>query len=214
MDLILSECDANLGFPPRLFSAWDRLTYLKLPRPSWIRDAPPDTEPLQLLFDGYLELLESGSVTWGYVVQTNDLLYRPGGDNYPATLIYFRDPDRWPGPEPLAEIAHQVLELKGTQPEDPEEIEVVDHLNDPTDRAFGLPVPRSLNLPADCLIATTYIARKHLPVPILLNPLLPTVVGDGTPTLVAPLPSRFWSAEFVSTWMAGDDPEPDADLPM
>ena len=45
---MISQCAANFGAPPRRVSLWDRLTYLRVPRPDWLYQSPDDA--LETLF--------------------------------------------------------------------------------------------------------------------------------------------------------------------
>jgi hypothetical protein len=97
-------------------------------------------------------------------------------------------------------MAQTLFSLKGTQPADPSERAVADHLTNEMTRAFGLPVPAHLSAPHRCQLSTVFFARKHLPERKLSGSAVPLLVspdGDGTVMVV---PARYWPKRLVREW--------------
>lgn len=196
---MIAECAANFGPPPRRFSLWDRLTYLRVVRPEWIYHEPIDD--LETLFLNLAKLRQDGRVVWGHFVQANSKLFAPGKENNPAELVYSLDaPDL--GLEKLSGIASDLFALKGTTPDDPQQKAIADHLTNEYTRVFGLPVPVAISPHARCLVSTTYVVRKHLPGPdhCLRKTLLPLIALPAPPHVVLPLPSRYWPKSLLEWW--------------
>ncbi|MDB5389447.1 MAG: hypothetical protein JWM11_5093 [Planctomycetaceae bacterium] len=83
---IIEECARNFGEAPRRFSLWDRLTYLRVPRPVWARQNPD--HQLNSLFANVTELFEHGVVVWGQFIQANRMLFEPGKWDCPADILF------------------------------------------------------------------------------------------------------------------------------
>ena len=69
----IRECIENFGPAPRTLPLWDRVTYLRVPRPQWLRAYP--TDRLRILFQHMGSLWRDGTVVWGHIVQANTLLF-------------------------------------------------------------------------------------------------------------------------------------------
>jgi hypothetical protein len=192
----LRQCIRSFGPTPRNFSLWDRLTYLHVSAPRWARGNPPDD--LMILFQNMGSLFQDGVVTWGIVIQANQLMYEPGNDNCPGEVVYSLS-DR-ATPEYLQSVAAKIGSLKGTEPEDPELRPIAEYLTDEMIRVFGLRVPTVLSDSAHCRISTTFFVRKHLPGRKLFSPLIPLVVSPDEPHLAMTLPARYWPNELIDWW--------------
>lgn len=199
MDEILFDCQANFGDAPRSFSLWDRLTYLRMPRPLWLRANP--TDDLRLLFKHLPKLLTSGVVIWGHIIQANRLLFSHGTADCPGEFVYCLDDPRTVDVVDLVNAAMQIGSLKGTRPRDPKLRPIAEHLTNEYTRVFGLPVPSSFCPYGRYQISTTQFFRKHLPRRKICKPLLPLIVSRRKPRVVLPLPERYWPEEFVEWWV-------------
>lgn len=200
----LRRCRENFDAAPRAFSLWDRMGYLRLPQPLWLRLDP--TEPLKTLCQHQRTLLAEGTVVWGYIVQANYRLSQVGNDHCPGELVYSLDEDSDVDHVYLGHVAESLGSLKGTTPADPELLRIAEYLTDETIRVFGLAVPASISLVPRCQISTTLFVRKHLPNRRLCAPLLPVVVSPRQPYVVLPLPARYWPEELLAWWMLGGFP--------
>ena len=192
----LRACRDTIGETPRSFGLWDRLTYLRVPAPSWAGG-----DPLRLYFRGRPRLLREGFVTWGHFVQANYLLFEPGSMHAPAEVVYGIDPTRDPDPAILETVAGRLFNLKGTAPSDPEEAAVGRHLAAEITRAFGMPVPRSFRVPQPLALSTVFVYRPHLPEPrFLCQRILPLLVSPTDPRIIMPVPFRYWPDPLLSWW--------------
>ena len=125
---ILYECRENFGKAPRKFSLWDRLTYLRMPRPIWLHLNPRDG--LRTLFERLPDLLETGIVVWGHIVQANRMLFSNGSQNLPGEFVFCLDAPETVDINELQDVAMQLGELKGTKPRDRNLRPIADHLTD------------------------------------------------------------------------------------
>jgi hypothetical protein len=188
----------NFGPAPREFSWWQRLTYLRVSKPQWLKQNPEDE--LMVLFEHLPELFESGTVVWGHIVQANGLMFEEGDFDCPGEVVFSLAEPKKAIPKILESIAHEIFELKGTEPEDPKLARIAEHLTNEMTRVYGLPVPQSLGRGMRCLISTTFLSRKHLPNRRLCSPVLPLVVNPEPPHVAMPLPAKYWPKAFVEWW--------------
>ena len=195
---LITECARNLGTAPRDFSLWDRLTYLHVAKPLWLRTDPADG--LTILFRHMPRLFREGTVVWGHIIQANQLMFQEGKDNCPGELVYTLADAREVEPEYLQQVARELYSLKGTEPDDQQLAPIAEYLTDELIRVFGLAVPPVVSPGIRCRISTTFFVRKHLPGQRLCTPLLPIVVNPRDPHVAMPLPERFWPEELAEWW--------------
>lgn len=198
MHELLHECIHNFGEPPRRFSIWDRLSYLNVPKPSWLQLNSADK--LTTHFKHLNTLYSEGIVVWGHIVQANQLMFKDGPHSCPADLVYSIDAPILVHPEYLEDVAMELYGLKGTKPSDPELQPIAHHLTDEYTRVFGWPVPSSISPSIRCKTSTTYLFRKHLPKRRLCTSLLPVIVNRQEPHTATVLPERYWPVELVEWW--------------
>lgn len=194
----IHECIENFGPAPRRLSLWDRLTYFRIARPSWLRRNPSDR--LKSLFDNFYMLFTKGTVVWGHIIQANRLLFQPGVSDCPGELVYSLADAERVNPDRLRHVAKQLFDLKGTVPQDSELAPIAEYLTNERIRVFGLPVPKTLSPNLRCHISTTFFVRKHLPQRRLCNPVLPIIVNSIEPYFAMPLPARYWPQQFIERW--------------
>jgi len=187
----------NFGPPSRTFTLKDRLTYLRVPRPNWLRMNPE--HGIRILFSNMQRLLQEGRVVWGHIVQSNVLMFQEGKEDCPAEVVYSLD-DPYISPEDLAELAGEIYAYKETKPSDPELRFLADHLTDEYTMVYGLPVPASISPNLRCRLSATYLVRKHLPGRRLCKPLFPLIAHPEKPYVVLPLPERYWPRDFAAWW--------------
>ncbi len=194
----LQACIENFGPAPRTFSMWDRLKYLPLPKPPWLRSHGDDR--LQILFDYAEEVFRDGVVVWGYMVQANVLMFRPGRDNCGGLIVYSLDNPQTVAPAELQRVARALYSLKDTKPEDPDVARVAAMITGERARVYGYPVPSSLSPTTCCKISSTFFVRKHLPDRKLTAPLFPIVVNPEVPHVAIPLPAKYWPEALIEWW--------------
>ncbi len=198
MDDVLAACIDNFGEPPRSILIWDRLTYLRIPKPEWLRNNPDD--PIKVIFEQLGHLYHEGFICWGHIIQANYRIFSEGPDDVPGELVYPYSNDERGDPESLNAIARQISALKNTEPDHPELAPIAHYLTDEHIRAFGIQVPKVISPNVPYRISTTLFARKHLPGGKLCRPFLPILVMPRKPFIVMPLPGRYWPEGFVKFW--------------
>ena len=166
--------------------------YVQVQPPPWVAG-----DDLQRLVNDYPKLLQQGRVVWAHLVQANNALFAPGKSDSPAELIY--DPHGRMQPEDLAPLAQRLFQLKGTQPADPDEARIAQHLTAEISRAFGMPVPRGIS-PDGLLLSTVLVLRKHLPNQRLSLGHVPVLISDACPGSVMILPGRWWPRALAEQW--------------
>jgi hypothetical protein len=194
----LRECTDNFGLVPRRFSLWDRLTYLRIPKPLWLWLHPDDK--LVFLFRNLHTLFAEGVVVWGHILRANDRLFEEGNENLPAEVIYSLANPLHVDPQRLRDVADVLVTQSQTKPTDPQLAPFVDHLADNVIRVFGLPVPSTVSPQLECRLSTIYVVRKFLPNRRISSGLLPIVVNSHKPHVAIPLPARYWPPYLIETW--------------
>ena len=177
-------------------SIWDRLYYLRLKRPSWIKRHKE--EKLRVLYDNLENLLCNGVVIWGHIIQVNEELFESGWEDLPGEVVYSLDDRNTAKPQALSEIAEDVYRLKGEDPTDPELKPIAHYLTDEYIRVFGLEVPTVISSTLRCRISTTMFIRKHLPNRSVNFTKLPLIVHPEEPYVVLPLPYKYWSDSLIA----------------
>lgn len=194
----INDFAMNIGMAPRRFSLWDRLTYLRIRRPAWLRTYPYDD--LMTLFDELDSLFREGTVVWGHIIQANANLFQRGDKDHPGEVVFSLSDSREASPENLRQVAWSVGSLRGTTHADRSLTAIGKYLENERIRVFGVPVPRAVSPDVDCHISTTYFVRKHLPRGRLCSPLLPLIVHPEEPHIALPLPAKYWPESFVQWW--------------
>ncbi len=198
MNQTIRKCISNFGDAPRRFSLLDRLTYLQVSKPAWLRSNP--TDKLSIHFNNLSSVFTNGMITWGHVIQANVMMYEAGSIDCPGELVYSIEDAERVDTEHLQCVARELFRLKGTEPGDPKLLSIARYLTDERIRVFGLQVPTCISPLISYRISTTYFLRKHLPNGRLCSPLLPILVNPEEPHIVTPLPKRYWPQEFVEWW--------------
>jgi hypothetical protein len=199
MQHILEIARKNFGEPgKRNFSWLDKIFYLNISKPSWCTK----DDDLFATFRNKRRLLTDGVVVWAHIIQANILLFKPGSDNCPASVIFSPDCRSRVDPEELGRIAHSLFKLKGTTPGDSDLQELADNITNEMKRTFGLKLPRSVSPHFELYEATTFVTRKHLPNRQLSLPFFPLLIAAEPPYYNYPLPSRFWPQSLIEFWLA------------
>jgi hypothetical protein len=185
----MDACRASLGEAPRDFSWRDKVGYLRIPRPVWLRRKDPLAEILR----AQDLLLTEGRLVWGAIVQANTLLFKPGWQNHPAAVVYSPDTALFDdNPDLLLDIARKLYRVKGTQQADPELAAFSRMLASERDREMRMEVPRSLTGSAAVHCTDIIVARRHLPGRVLSERVFPLLIAPERTAMTMMLPSRFW----------------------
>ncbi|MBL8471807.1 MAG: hypothetical protein KF778_17575 [Rhodocyclaceae bacterium] len=174
-------------------------SYPMLEIPPWA-----EGDPLSGLFDAVPELLHSGRVVWGQVIQINNLMLVGGRDGAPGEIVY--DPSGQTSTDDLLEVARALMKMRGNiaslraaNPPEPEALAIAEHLENEYTRAVGMPVPRGLSRHS-LLLSTVYFDRRHIPGGILRSGMVPILASEKCPGRVMVLPSRWWPGDLLEVW--------------
>lgn len=179
-----------LGTPPRKRSWLARRRLRLIREPKWFAHEP--NHSLGAFMAGERNLMQRGEVVPGAIVQANRLLWSAGDDAHPAELVYCLDPDV--ALERMPELAHELFELKGTEPDEHTPRFIADHLANERTSVRGVRLPLDLAGHREVFESSTMVYREHLPKGHL--------DGNRYPVLVCPsshvamiLPHDLWSSE-------------------
>jgi hypothetical protein len=193
---VLDHVKRALGPTPRRFGLRERFIEWRIPRPIWsYRD------DLSRWFSGIGDLHRDGRLTWGHIVQVNEVLFTSGPFNAPGEVIYTESDQVCSSPSLMAPITHALFALKGTSPADPDEARVAKHLTNEYTRAFGMKVPRSITGANPFRLSTIMFCRRHLPNGILSLPYFPLLVSTNGNGVAGVVPSKYWPEEFRRLWI-------------
>lgn len=187
---LLEECRQNFGPAPRAFK-WQDKQSLQAAPPAWCR-----TDALMMIYRQRPRLLREGRIVWGHLVQANNLLFNPGPQDCPASIIYGLSPDWDSDLDGLETIAHKIFALKGTMPDDPALQEFARGITDEMRRDFRVQVPAQLLDDAqqgrDLCLTTIMVMRQNLPFGFLTSSAFPLLVLPEHTDATLILPARFW----------------------
>lgn len=158
-----------------------------------------------------LDLLRTGRVVWGAVVQANTLLglSAEGGVTAPGEVLY--DPQGRMPADDLAFAAEAVASLKGQRPGDPAWAALAAHLEDGSTRVFGMDVPAGLSV-YPLKMSSAWFDSGRLPGGRIAQPVFPIVISDAHPGLLLVLPQALWPEVLREAWIPprAQEPPPDA----
>lgn len=158
-------------------------------------------DDLHQLFIHAPELLRTGEVVWGALVQANNGLFDPSGllpdAGAPAEILY--DPLGRATRDGLCQVARAVFACKGQPSEEPQTARVSEHLAAEISRAFGMEVPLGLSS-YPLRLSTTWFSSRYLHLRHLALPCVPLLVSRALPGFVLPVPSCFWPEDFLQEW--------------
>jgi hypothetical protein len=164
-------------------------------------EAPASTrrDPLERFFAAAPQVLRSGSVAWGGVVQADAALATAAADGGAVGDVVYDPAGRAPAAV-LDEVAYILSELKAQPFDDPALGEFSGYLAGTTTRVFGLDVPAAIS-PYPLKIATTWFERRHLPGNVLAQRSFPVVTSAAHPGIVLFLPRAAWPGPLLQAWL-------------
>jgi len=187
-----------LGPAPRTFPRETRRD-IAFARPPWLEANDPLSDAVRK-FD---RLLSEGSLTWGCVVQANNILWQPGHQAAPAVIVHGLDPDIDPLPSILEIVAQRVASIREQQPVDPGWSQIARVISNDLSRETRVPLPRSLAMGLSLGLSTVLVVPDHLPKPRLAAPILPVLLHPSlTPVIV--LPALLWGDDLEQAWLEWD----------
>ena len=193
----LIECRKRFGEPgSRRISFPDRICYLNIRKPFWCNTE----DDLWHLFKNKWKVIKNGNIVWGHIVQANVLLFKPGTNDCPASVLFSPDPKEVINLSALNYASGCMFNLKNTTPGDEELLQIANTLTDEMSRTFGVKVPQKFCQGFNFYEASTFISRKHLPNGVLSGSVFPLLVSSRSPYYCFPLPSKYWSKNIVDYW--------------
>jgi len=165
--------------------------------------APPPAaaqDDLASLFAAAPEVLRSGRIAWGAVVQADETLARPrteGGGR--GDVVY--DPRGGAPAAALDEVAQVLSALQAQPVAEPSLPEFSAWLAGARPGASGLDVPAVIS-PYPLKIAETWFAHRHLPGGVLAHRSFPAVTSKAHPGIVLFLPALLWPPVLLQDWCA------------
>ena len=198
-DTMLREVTRRVGKPPRWLSPL-RWRHGRSGPPPWLTPA----DLVSRIYENQDRILRDGRVRWASVVHANSMLFRPGGGDAGAQVVYSRGGDL--ALRGLQEIAARAYALKGTRPTDPAERRLADMLTDEMERALDWHVPETLAGGHDVVTTVVVLPRQHMPGGFLGMTYFP-ILADPATALAVLVPARYWPDEFRREWQANTDAE-------
>jgi len=184
----------TLGPPPR---ALDTTTVdaLRPSRPSWLSGE----DVLLRTVTQFDEILRTGEITWGYVVQANRLLWTRGDSPAAAMLVHGASSREDPPLLRLAEVARRLARLQPQGPLAPGWDDIARTVEDQSGRPLRVALPTSLTWGLSLELSAVLVVPQYLPVPLLQSPFFPMLLPPG-PLPGTVLPSMFWGEALTSAW--------------
>jgi len=193
---VIDALSARLGSPPRPIAGDALSLSLSLPPPPpWLTD----DDGLNLIYDRHTDLVTHGEVALATIVMANTVLWEPGTDDAPASVVYTFDPTLLQHPHRLEQYGHaQYRHHKSTEdpPRDPWLRQIYEQLYSGLDRAMHQRLPPEETGGHPVYHSATVVFRAHLedgklgdgPLPVL-------VLRRGPPPWPCMIvPSSLWSA--------------------
>lgn len=157
-------------------------------------------DPLRATYERRAELLANGDVIWGYVVQVNVALFRPGVETSAAHVVYAAGDTEVPL-DVLRRAAHAAFEWKGKRVTDPGLARVAQALAAANERHAPFDLPAAVTRGFPVRLGIVMVHRQSLP-SMMLSALALPLVANRARDEVAVLPARLWSADLVGAWLA------------
>ena len=187
----------HLGKPPRRFDS-SLQVYLHTRPPGWLSRK----DDLSAVYREQDRLRREGLVVWASLVQANRLLFAPGEQDHPVSIVWSTDSYFDAASDELQAIGQAAFELKGTQPAGGDAAALAKVLTDERMRGQRLAVPAVLTGGRTVWHSALMCTRRHLPRGVLRGRLLPIWI-DPKPTGMALLiPTAYWPPAMRTAWEA------------
>ncbi len=200
MKELLERTRKKFGKVPRSFGFTARI-YNHISTPFLLKRL--STGLFDIIYKDKNVLYRNGRIVWGFIIQANDYLFKPGRGNYPAAAVfstnsYFNDRLYL-----LSEIAEKLYSLKGKTDANIELTRFAEIITGERDVLYNLPIPESLTGGKVVYYTTIMVHRKHLPVNWLVSSWLPLLVHPTKTKAAIILPANYWEPDLKKFW-AGD----------
>ena len=196
---MLTYIEQQLGATPRKFSIFDRMSWLKLHEPSW-NWADDD---IRYTIENWNDIFKNGRLAWAHIIQVNKLMFAAGDTNCPGEIVVWCDKSEIFDLSILAEIAHNLYELKGHSEElvNVDEKFFAQYLENQKIRVYGLKVPTSLSRGVNARVSTIFFQRKHIPGRKITYSFFPVLYLQRPTMAVAMVPYKFWPENLYKHWL-------------
>lgn len=148
-------------------------------------------------------LLKEGMIVWGYIIQANLLLFKPGKNHSTAAIVYSLDPAFNDNLGELHRIATELYELKNKIIEHPELLdlkEIAKAITNEKDTLINVQIPNSVALDKVVYYTTIPVYRRDLPLNYLKSCWVPILVAPKQTSISRILPTRYWSSSMIKAW--------------
>ena len=149
------------------------------------------------------DLLHSGRVIWGAIIQANEGLFSAGQYDLPGNIVFSPAASLSENPAALVAIADAVRGLKGRAHEvgHNRELQAIALLiSDEVNLAVNQRLPAELTSGAEAYLTWCVFHRSSLPEGVLSARLVPLLICPEHTEMVIVLPLRFWPDELRSQW--------------
>lgn len=165
--------------------------YLQVSPPQWVKQ-----DPIYQQVKNYHRLYKEGVVVWAALIDSNDQIFEPTGDNCLGNIVF--DPKGQTCPKKLMQIAQK---LKNSEPKEKDQQDFQDYLKR-GDRLVNYPCPKSLAF-KDLKLSSILLWRPHLPNGMLMMSCFPIIVPSTSyMSEVMVLPAWFWLPSLRHKWLA------------
>ena len=163
--------------------------------PAWLAIS---SDPVRIFYEKQETLFRKGRIGWGAVVEADDGVYAPGGDDLPGVLVFSEDEHFDARPAELAAVGARLLELRAAGSSGGELAKFAQAVRNDSGRPLGVAVPAALSA-KEPLLSSFIAIRAHLPEGVLAGSWFPVLIH---PSSVVPMimPSTFWPPAMLQAW--------------
>lgn len=203
-DHFLPAIRERLGNPKRSLGLF-KPSPLEFPEPPWLKNVSPNDDQTKLIFHSFKHLWKHGVVVWGYVIRANSLLYSPGSDDSPGTMIFSSTDTDASALENLPQLARRLNALRECEQPSSDwtqkETEWWEDLNDDMSYQKGVRLPAGWQ-PGNHEYkgSSVLFHRPHLSGGYIQSRLLPILL-DPVGNMVQTISSAYWPeglAEYLA----------------
>ena len=163
--------------------------------PAWMASS---SDPVRIFYEKQETLFRKGRIGWGALVEADDGVFAPGGDDLPGVLVYSEDDYFDARPAELAAIGARLMELRTAGGTGSELARFAQNVRNDSGRPLGVAVPASLSA-REPMLSSFVAVRAHLPEGVLAGSWFPVLIH---PSSVVPMimPSTFWPPAMLQAW--------------
>lgn len=193
---VLEDISRSMGPAPRRLGMFRG--HWRMKRPPWVTD----DSNMRDVFAHQDLLLTRGRLTWGVIVQANNMLFTTRGpngrNNAPADALYSEDPASLEQPVPMLDVARDLFSFKQGERPDPDAERLGAMIADEFLRKRRVPIPQQWSPAYPTFMTSIFVDRAHLPGRRLQGNLLPILMLPEETDVVMIAPRFFWPANFVT----------------